>query len=119
MQQEDPHFEPHRPFVREINDGLASWYGYGGGTVVVIGASIIVVAYLQHAIGEFATWMVCITMMLIALYGLRIVIARRKKQCVERVAAYNDVNALKLDHFVTYFQGTGSYPFFSDLCPGT
>lgn len=111
--------EEHRAFVREVNDSLASYYGFGG-ALVLLGAGVLLgVAWIQGILANLATWMVCITIVLVELYVLRVVVNRKKRSLVVRVNEYCRANNIDVETFTVYYQSTDMFPFFSDLFPSS
>lgn len=118
MRYMEENFEIHRAYVRDLNDELASWYGYGGAGVLTAVGAVIGIAYWQGALTQISTYMVALTIGLVALYVLRSVLKVRKSRTKARLEAFCDVNNISRDPFVAYYQD-GTYPFVADLFPST
>ena len=112
---EDSAWEDHRGFIRRLNDRFGNVYGVGGGAVLLAGATVVLIAYTQQLHWHPAAWLASLSTMLVGLFGVRIVVRRRKESMRAELAAYCEANGVALDEVRSRFTGDGLYPYFEAL----
>lgn len=103
--------ETHRAFAREIDQKFAKVYGYGGASVLAAVILTLTVAYSFGVLGRIATWMIALTLTLIALRILkaRVEVARSKLR--DKVQRYCETNDLEVSELLDYYRREDVYPY--------
>lgn len=107
--------DAHRGFVREMNRGFATVYGYGGAAVLAVMAAVVVVAASVDALGSPLTWIGTVVGFLLSLFVLRIFVSRRAHRLVERMHQYCQINDISVDDLRQRYAGEGLYPYFESI----
>lgn len=107
--------DAHRGFVREMNRGFATVYGYGGAAVLVVTAAVVAVAATFDALGSPLTWIGAVVCFLLGLFVLRIFVSRRAHRMLERMHHYCEVNDISVGELRKRYTGEGLYPYFESI----
>ncbi len=107
--------ELHRAFAREMDQRFGRVYGFGGGFVLLSVAAVLVGAFFLGWLSSPASWMVALSVGLIALFVVRTRVNQRRIALLGTVEQYCTVNELSIDNFKSYFDGQGLYPFLGAL----
>lgn len=105
----------HRGFVREMNSGFATVYGYGGAAVLAATAGIVAVAAALDALGSPLTWIGAVVAFLVGLFVLRIFVRRKAERLLARLHQYCEVNEVTVDSLRQRYAGDGLYPYFESI----
>jgi hypothetical protein len=108
-------FERHRALVRETDRRFATVYGAGGAAVLGTGAAVLVIAFAFGALGTVLPWVLAVTVVLIALFVLRVFVNKRREALKAQVTLYCEVNDLDWRAIRDYYEGEGIYPYFVSL----
>jgi hypothetical protein len=107
--------DAHRGFVREMNQGFSSVYGYGGAVMVAVIAGGLVVAAKFGLLGSPLVWIAAVVLFLVGLFVLRIVVGRRARRMYERIDQYCAINEVPIEEFRERYSGEGLYPYFESI----
>lgn len=108
-------YERHRAMVRETDKRFATVYGAGGAAVLGCGAAVIVIAWAFGALGTVLPWVLAPTVVLIALFALRVFVNRQRSTLWSQVMLYCEVNELDSGQLRDYYQREDLYPYFCAL----
>ncbi|QDG52946.1 hypothetical protein FIV42_20020 [Persicimonas caeni] len=107
--------DAHRGFVREMNRGFATVYGYGGAAVLAVTAAVVGVAATFDALGSPLTWIGAVVAFLLGLFVLRIFVSRKAHRMLDRMRQYCEVNEVTVDELRARYTGEGLYPYFESI----
>ena len=116
MSEHDPLFEPHRPFVRELNATIQTDYGAGGAAALAAALLPLAVAYALGALWVSPVpWALMLLNFLVGMLWVRGWIKRRALRRLDSLDAYCAVNELSRAALQRYFEPGGVYPFLATL----
>ena len=107
--------EVHRAFAREIDRNFSLTYGFGGGFVLIVMVTIVIVGFFMGLIGSPATWMIALTAGLVALFVVRSRINKKRSKLRVQVEQYCEINGLNVESLRTHFAAENLYPYFGAL----
>ncbi len=107
--------ELHRAFAREIDRSFSMTYGLGGGFVLMVMVTIVIIALIIGLISSPATWMIALTAGLVALFVVRSRINKKRSKLRVQVEQYCAINDLNVESLRTHFAAENLYPYFSAL----
>jgi len=113
--ESEPSSDAHRAFVREIHNGLASTYGFGGGLVLLVVIGMLVATWWFGTLWSPVPWLLAVTVGLIGLFLVRMLVYRRVDDYWRRLQGYCDQNDLPVDQLRAYYNEEETYPFFEVL----
>lgn len=104
--------EAHRAFARDIDGTLGKVYGFGGLAVMASVVVVLVIAYTIGWLANPATWMIAVTVGLIALWVLRSRVWKKRDELRHRVIEYCEANQLEASRLQEYYASENMYPYF-------
>ena len=113
--ESEPSSDAHRAFVREIHNGLAGAYGFGGGLVVVGVIGMLAAFTWFGTLWSPVPWLLAVTVGLIGLFLVRMLVYRRVEDYWRRLQGYCDQNDLPVDQLRAHYAEEDTYPFFEVL----
>jgi FtsH-binding integral membrane protein len=116
MTDHDPIFEPHRPFVRELNAAIQTDYGAGGAAAIAAAMLPLAVAWALGTLWSSPVpWALMLLNFLVGMLWVRGWIKRRAIARLTSLEAYCAVNELSRPALQRYFELGGVYPFLATL----
>ena len=107
--------DAHRAFVREIHNGLAGTYGFGGGVVLLVVVGLLVATWWFGTLWSPVPWLLAVTVGLSGLFVVRLLVYRRVDDYWRRLQGYCDQNDLSVQQLRAYYNQEETYPFFEVL----
>lgn len=107
--------EPHRGFVREMDQKMSKAYGMGGLAVVGVLLFIGTLGFFFQMLFHPILWIFGATAALGTLFLARKRIYALRKKLKAQVESYCDLNELSPTFLVEYFEELELYPFFAAI----